>query len=220
VRFIIEKQNSLLKNKKALENIRNSQAGHILVDYRICCAMSNFCMKLCIPNGNDTIEIAKRLKKRSLKKQNKLGPLLMMTLPDFKSLPVTDMTSIDDFPQLTLSDFQRKITLGSFKVRQSRSSIEQIIKNGTVYLLNEQQIIKHQIKSKIAIELEDTKIMAVFIVSRHKRGKKINKYDTSDSDPKNFTSYYKVFIHYKPSFSENDANSCDNIKSMNSYFCL
>jgi hypothetical protein len=86
-------------------------------------------------------------------------------------------------------------------------------------LLNEQQKIKHEIKSKIAIELEDTKIMAVLIVSRHKRGKKINKYDTSDSDPKNFTSYYKVFIHHKPS-SESNVNSCDNIKSMNSYFCL
>ncbi len=131
MRFIIEKQNSLLNNKKALENIRNSQAGNILVNYRIYCAMSYFSLKPCIPDGNNTIEIAKRLKKRSLKKENKLGPLLMMSKPDFKSLPVTDLTCLG-FPQLTLPEFQRKITLGSFKVRQSRSYIEHIIKNGTV----------------------------------------------------------------------------------------
>jgi hypothetical protein len=58
VRFIIEKQNSILKNKKALDNNRNSKAGHILIDYRICCAMSNFSMKLCNPDGEASIEIA------------------------------------------------------------------------------------------------------------------------------------------------------------------
>ncbi len=58
MRFIIEKQNSILKNKKSLDNIRNSQAGHILIDYKICCAMSNFSMKLCYPDGDDAIEIA------------------------------------------------------------------------------------------------------------------------------------------------------------------
>jgi hypothetical protein len=82
-----------------------------------------------------------------LKKQNKLGPLLMMTLPDFKSLPVIDI-KINDFPQFTLSKFERKITLGSFKVKQRRSYIEQIIKNGTFYLLNEQQIIKYEFNLK------------------------------------------------------------------------
>ena len=101
VRFIIEKQNSLLKNKKALDNIRNSQAGHILVDYRICCAMANFTMVPCIPDGKHSIEIAKRIKKRCLKKQNKLSSLLKMTLPDFKSQPISDIKSIKDFLQLT-----------------------------------------------------------------------------------------------------------------------
>ena len=35
IRFIIEKQNAYLKNLKALDNIRNTQAGHILIDYRM-----------------------------------------------------------------------------------------------------------------------------------------------------------------------------------------
>ena len=101
MRFIIEKQNSLLKNKKALENIRNTQAGHILVDYRICCAMVNFSIVPCVPDGKHSIQIAKRIKKRCLKKQNKLSRLLMMNLPE--SQKITNIKSIEDFPQLTLS---------------------------------------------------------------------------------------------------------------------
>ncbi len=136
VRFITEKQKSLLKNKKAVENIRNSQAGHILVEYRICCATANFNMIPCVPDGKHTNENATRIKKRCLKKQNKLSGLLRISLPDFKSQPMSDFKSINDFPVLTLSKFQRRITLGSFKIRQSRSYIEQIIKNGTVFSLN------------------------------------------------------------------------------------
>jgi hypothetical protein len=47
--------------------------------------MANFTMIPCIPDGKLTIQIAKRIKKRCLKKQNKLSRLLMMNLPDFKA---------------------------------------------------------------------------------------------------------------------------------------
>jgi hypothetical protein len=63
VRFIVAKQNSLLKNKKALDNIRNTEAGHIQIDYRICCAMANYNFVPCIPDGNHTVEIANRIKR-------------------------------------------------------------------------------------------------------------------------------------------------------------
>ncbi|CAF1070135.1 unnamed protein product, partial [Brachionus calyciflorus] len=39
-RFIVEKQFGYLKNHKSLDNIRNTQAGHIQVDFRIACAMN------------------------------------------------------------------------------------------------------------------------------------------------------------------------------------
>jgi hypothetical protein len=56
-----------LKNKKALDNISNSQLGHIQMDYRICCAMANFNMVIFIPDGKNSVEIAKRIRKRCLK---------------------------------------------------------------------------------------------------------------------------------------------------------
>jgi hypothetical protein len=213
VRFVIEKQHSFLKNKKALDYIRNNQAGHILIDYRICCAMANFNNIPCIPDGKYTNQIANRIRKRCLKKENKLGSLLLMTLPDFKSLPISEINNIEGFPQLSLLQFQKRITLGSFKIRQSKSYLDQIIKHGTFYTLNENQIIKHISSEKSNLELINTKIIAVFILSRHKRGKKNNKTETGDTDPKNFISYYKVFIQFKPT-DKNAKQGYKNIKSI------
>ena len=72
--------------------------------------MVNFSIVPCVPDGKHSIQIAKRIKKRCLKKQNKLSRLLMMNLPDFKSQKITNIKSIEDFPQLTLSQFKRRIT--------------------------------------------------------------------------------------------------------------
>jgi hypothetical protein len=55
-----------------------------------------------------------------MKKENKLGcSLLLMSWPDFKSLPISEINSIEDNPKLSMSQFKRRITLGSFKIRQS-----------------------------------------------------------------------------------------------------
>ena len=67
IRFIIEKQNGYLKNNLSLDNIRNTIAGHIQIDYRIACAMSNFRHKPCCPDGEKAIKVAKRIKKKSRK---------------------------------------------------------------------------------------------------------------------------------------------------------
>jgi hypothetical protein len=79
--------------------------------------------------------------------------------------------------------------------------------------LNENQIIKHISSEKSNLELINTKIIAVFILSRHKRGKKNNKTETGDTDPKNFISYYKVFIQFKPT-DKNAKQGYKNIKSI------
>ena len=90
----------ILKNKKSLDNIRNSQAGHILIDYRICCAMCNFLMKPCIPDGDQSKEIARRIRRRSLKSENSLESLLKMKFTD--TVVPDNIKSIRDFPQLSL----------------------------------------------------------------------------------------------------------------------
>ena len=198
VRFIVEKQNSLLKNMKSLDNIRNTQAGHILIDYRICCAMLNFNLKPCIPDGKDTITIAKRIKKKSLKRQNKLSSLLMMKFTS--TVESIEIKTIEDFPKLTLSQIRRHITLGSFKLRQSQSYIDEILKYGRAFILNKNHIEKYFTVPKLKESLIKSKVIAVLIPSRHSRGKKVkskNAIADDSFDPKNFIKYYKCFIQYE-----------------------
>jgi hypothetical protein len=97
-----------------------------------------------------------------------------------------------------MSQFKRRITLGSFKIRESKSYLYQLIKNGTIYLLNEKQINKHVNSEKLQLKLREMEVIAVLIVSRHKRGKKSNKNNTAVTEQINYTSFYKVFIQYKP----------------------
>jgi len=187
---VIEKQNSYLKNKKALDYIRNTQAGHIQIDYRICCAMANFKMIPCVPDGKYTVEIANRIKRRTLRKQNKLKSILSMCFS--KTITFSDITSVTDFPQLTIKQIQRRITLGSFKLKLSKSYIDQIKQYGIIYSLEKKQIEQYVTSLKVRSELNHSKIVAVLIPSRHKRSKLNNIDDQSDVNPKNFKTYYKI----------------------------
>ena len=209
VRFIIEKQNSILKNKKSLDNIRNSQAGHILIDYRICCAMYNFTMKPCIPDGKASKEIAERILKRSYKKENKLESFLMMKFTD--SILTHDINEIDDFPQLTLKQLKNRITFSSFKIRLCLSYLNHLIYYGKIYILSEKQKERYLNHEKAKSETKETKILAVLLPSRHSHSKKpkplrvkesgkrtYNKAPKDPNDPRTLYLYYKVFIQYYP----------------------
>jgi hypothetical protein len=212
---VIEKQNSFLKNKKALDYIRNTQAGHIQIDYRICCAMANFKMIPCVPDGKYTVEIANRIKRRTLRKQNKLKSILSMCFS--KTIMFGDITSVTDFPQLTIKQIQRRITLGSFKLKLSRSYIDQIKQYGIIYFLEKKQIEQYVTSLKVRSELNYSKIVAVLIPSRHKRSKLNNIDDQSDVNPKNFKTYYKTFIQYTPVPGDTNKTPAQykNIKSNN-----
>ena len=113
-----------MKNKKALDNIRNTEVGHIAIDYRICCGMWNFTMKPCIPDGSDSTQIAKSIKKRCMKKENKLQSLLDMRFTS--TLINEDITTISDFPMLSLKQIRKRITFGSFKLKQCPSYVGQV----------------------------------------------------------------------------------------------
>ncbi len=78
MRFIIEKINGHIKNNKALDNIRNTRAGHIQIDYRIACAILNFLHKPCCPDGEQASIIANKMKNKADSKifKNYLGRLL------------------------------------------------------------------------------------------------------------------------------------------------
>ena len=161
-------------------------------------------MKPCIINGEDTIKIAKRLRKRCLKKQNKLESLLNMKFTS--TVKSDEIKNISNFPKLTISQLKNHIVLGSYKIKLSLSYMGQLVDHGKVYFLNKNLIDKYVSHSKVRDEIEsnNSKILAVLMPSRHKRGKKwkpnnVKNEQINDSiDPKNFNTYYKVFVQYTP----------------------
>ena len=146
----------------------------------------------------DAVQIAKSISKRCTKTQNKLESLLDMRFT--KNLVSVNIKTIDDFPQLTLKQLKNRITFGSFKLRQCPSYVGQVIDYGKAYFITEQIIDRYKTHPKIKDELQFSKIIAVQIPSRHKRGKKWKqeKNIADHVDPKSFTHCYKVFIQFVP----------------------
>ena len=95
------------------------------MDYRICCAMINFNLKPCVPDGENTTQIAKRIKNKCLQTKNHLLPLLNMSFT--ATIKSSDLKTIIGFLKLTLNQLKKYITLGSFKLRQCQSYIQQIM---------------------------------------------------------------------------------------------
>ena len=120
-------------------------------------------MKPCIINGEDTIKIAKRLRKRCLKKQNKLESLLNMKFTS--TVKSDEIKNISNFPKLTISQLKNHIVLGSYKIKLSLSYMGQLVDHGKVYFLNKNLIDKHVSHSKVRNEIEsnNSKILAVLI---------------------------------------------------------
>ncbi|CAF1024274.1 unnamed protein product [Brachionus calyciflorus] len=134
-RYIIEKQIGLIKSYKALDNVRNTELGHILVDYRIACAMANFNHKPCCPDKKNVEKISNRIKKRSMICSNPLGFLLKKHL-DTKLIERINLSDISDFPRLSTKKMIEKIFLGTFQLKQAKSYLKDLLKNMTAYLVN------------------------------------------------------------------------------------
>ncbi len=53
-----------LKRHMALNNRRNTEVGHLQIDYRITCAMLNYLHKSCCADGINSESIANRLNRK------------------------------------------------------------------------------------------------------------------------------------------------------------
>lgn len=200
IRFIIEKQNSYLKNLKALDHIRNTVAGHIQIDYRIACAMYNFNEKPCCPDGNHAVEIAQKIRESTKIKMNKLEFLLhkQLNTQDFVQV---NLNSVDDFVSLNPNIICREILLGTYQLGLSKSYIKDLLDNGVAYLTSDKymrSILKKHLASYATNQnsKDRLKIIAVEIASRHKRSQKaVEKEDQTQA--KVFRNVYKIFILYE-----------------------
>jgi hypothetical protein len=200
IRFQIERSNGFLKNNYAFDYIRNSQVGHIQIDYRIACAMSNFVHKPSYTDIPNTEEVALRIKIKAQENQeNKLEFLINKRLGTSFYQRI-DITSINDFVKLNLEDLKKIIFLGSYQLKMSKSYLIDLLKHNVTYLLDK-KILKQKpnndlhknIRSDFGETNSKTKIIAVELLSRHRRGLLKSK-DFCEKDK--FRNVYKVFIHY------------------------
>ena len=210
VRWIIEKINSRIKNYKSLDNISNNEIGHIQIDYRIACAMINFTHVAECPDGNQAVEVARRLReitsRPAAKQINRLLPLMRKTL-NTTDVPNARLDTIDDFPRLSIEQLTQHIFLGTYQVKQCISYIQEMVARGFVSRLSQNAIVKLE-DLDLRNELEEidgsarTKCIGFEIVSRYHRSKKnASQKDKalglSDSDGKKINAY-KLFIQYEP----------------------
>ena len=140
---------------KALENVRNSQLGHIFIDYRIACAMLNFTHKPLSPDGEKTKEIAQKMKLKSNIKENKLLFLLKRQLDTHKIRKTSFNNIKQEFPQVDQDEIKREITFGSFHFKQSKSYIKEIINNKEVFLNSTSLLFDKDIPDQVFDELTD-----------------------------------------------------------------
>lgn len=182
-------------------------AGHILIDYRITCAMINFDHKPCCPDGENALNIAKLLKKRSSLKKNNLDFLLTKQL-DTKIIPMIELSSINDFPKLNEDKIVKKIFLGRFQLKECLSYIQDLVEFEKAFKVTIQALNNKSGKSD-EIDFLDSNIIAFQIPSRHKRSliKKDNlpKKTREKNFDKNFRNNYKVFIQYSPGINNSKA---------------
>ena len=69
IRYQIERNNGNIRFNRSLDYIFKSQAGHIFIDWRIACAISNYTLKPSYSDCPKTLEEARKLKKNYTKKK-------------------------------------------------------------------------------------------------------------------------------------------------------
>lgn len=174
--------------------------------------MINFDHKPCCPDGDNALEIAKKLKKRASLKTNRLQFLLSKQL-DTKIIPMIDLVDIDDFPKLNQDKIVLKIFFGSFQLKQCLSYIQDLVEFGKAFHVTKNAYV-NQLESIDSNNL-DSKIVAFQIASRHKRSlikkDKLPKKTKEKNFEKNFRSSYKVFVQYSPGLNRTKAIEGKNI---------
>ncbi len=199
----------MLKNLKALDNVRNTEVGHIQIDYRIAAAMLNFTHKPILPDKNNARQIAISMKNRCEMKINMLDFLLGKTVGT-KSIPLIKIEDVKDFPRFKSNELINKIALGTFQFKLVKSYLKDIINHGYPYGVSK-NLIGEMEKNKLRDDLlkNKSKIIGMEILPRHGRSSKpcfTDKADISDKNSskkltKKFTKVYKAFVLYEPNIN-------------------
>ena len=201
VRWIVEKTLAIFNQNAALTNIRNSEIGHIMVDYRICAAMSNFTHKPIMADGLRAKNVATRITTNATNANN-LSFLLNKRL-DTKLIKRVKLSEINDFPRLKQKVMEQKVFLGTYQYRQSKSYMNDLIRSETAYVIDNNEINRipeSEFKETLnRVIINQEKLVAAEIISRHHHQTKTNPRSSKQSD--NYKNVYRVFLKYNPTLN-------------------
>lgn len=190
----MEHINGHLKNMKTLDQIRNIQAGHIMIDYRIACAMLNFTLKPCTPDRPNSLQIATKLQQATQIKKNKLHFLLKPRGSVNLFRPVDFDFIKREFPKLSKLELESNITLGTYHSKLSKSYIDEFSQPGEAFINTDALKDDDRITLALLADLHNnrSKILKVNIVPRYSRSTRIVQ------NQRKFITLHKVFIEYSP----------------------
>jgi hypothetical protein len=196
----------MLKNYKSLDNIRNTQAGHIQIDYRIACAMSNFIHRPCSPDGKKSKKIAERIRKRTQIYENKMEFFINKRL-DTRLIKKINLLDIDDFPKLSVKNIKENILFGSYQLKLCKSYVSEMVQCGIAYIITD-DFLETNKAFKIVNQIKNSKskVIAAEITSRHRRSeKKSNTLSSNIRCSKKYRTTYRLFIEYIPNLDQTKA---------------
>ena len=175
--------------------------------------MLNFLHKPCCADGEKAEIISEKLKNKFNNiKENELEYLLSTVRLGTKKVPSIRLDEINDFPRLTETMLQEDLFFGSYYIRQAKSYLADIIKYDVCSIIDENILnslkIERRIRDLLVERLKTTKLIAMEITSRHRRGTKKDEYEEKEDTVKKYRVTYKVFIEY---IQNNDQP--DSIKS-------
>jgi hypothetical protein len=232
-RFIVEKKIGEIKRNHALNKNkrRNSELGHLAIDYRIACAMINYLHKPCITDlkkkkdGSMDEKRAQKIGSRLLHKcknstENHLENILKLRLGT-SAIPKVKFEDVSDFPKMSRATMVSKLFFGNYYIHQSIRYLDDLLKTGWVSRINQSVLEKAQYASfSQSIDLNRTRILGIKMISRHKRSvpsiratkkdtenKLIKKKKKTDHIQK-FKKYYTVFVQYMPNINRSKSILC------------
>jgi hypothetical protein len=167
-RWVIEAINRFFKETfRALGEVKNDSLCHTFEDYKIASAIINKFYRRMFSDGDNAKEMAIEMKKK-LFCDNELKSFVEINAFHKKSLfDKIDASKVDDFPNLPLELLKKRITFGSYQLKQSLSYLAEHLNNNGKYeiLINRQNSI-----------LGSSKIIQANIQSRHSNAVKYKVY--------------------------------------------
>ena len=195
VRYIIEKQMAVLKQSLSLENIRNTQLGHIMWDYRIASALYNFQHRQIITDGIKAKKIAFKMKEKRKTIENKFSFIIRKQIhADGNDTKSINLSTVFDFPRLKQETLKQNVYFGSFSIDEAQNYQFEIDKGISLTEKYKNELVKKKLIHK------NSKVIGIELASRHHR--------SIDSKTGDFNTKYRSYVEYEP-----NVNSYAAIKS-------